>query len=118
VQSWRELLVDIKARSLKVPPGIAVGDGAMGFGHELDNVFPGTRHQGCWVHKTANVLNKFPKSMQPAVRADLRKIWQAGTRAAAAAAMDTFAEKYRAKYEKATTCLTKDRDALLACIRC
>jgi transposase-like protein len=112
-QSWRELLVDIKARGLKVPPEVAVGDGAMGFWKALDEVFPGTRHQRCWVHKIANVLNKFPKSMQPTVKADLREIWQADTRAAAEAAMDTFAEKYGAKYEKAVTCLTKDRDALL-----
>ncbi len=97
-----------------MPPEIAVGDGAMGFWKALDEVFPGTRHQRCWVHKTANVLNKFPKSMQPTVKADLREIWQAETRAAAEAAMDTFAEKYGAKYEKAVTCLTKDRDALLA----
>ena len=76
-QSWRELLVDIKARGLKVPPEIAVGDGAMGFWKALDEVFPGTRHQRCWVHKIANVLNKFPKSMQPTVKTDLREIWQA-----------------------------------------
>ena len=113
-QSWRELLVDIKARGLSVPPEIAVGDGAMGFWNALDEVFPGARHQRCWVHKSANVLNKFPKSMQPAVKADLREIWQAETRAVAEAAMDTFAEKYGAKYDKAVTCLIKDRDALLA----
>jgi transposase-like protein len=113
-QSWRELLVDIKARGLAVPPEIAVGDGAMGFWKALDEVFPGTRHQRCWVHKIANVLNKFPKSMQPAVKADLREIWQADTRVAAETAMDTFAEKYGAKYDKAVTCLTKDREALLA----
>jgi putative transposase len=113
-QSWRELLVDIKARGLKVPPKIAVGDGAMGFWKALDEVFPGTRHQRCWVHKIANVLNKFPKSMQPTVKADLREIWQAETRAAAETAMDTFSEKYGAKYEKAVTCLTKDKEALLA----
>lgn len=113
-QSWRELLVDIKARGLAVPPEIAVGDGAMGFWKALDEVFPGTRHQRCWVHKIANVLNKFPKSMQPTVKADLREIWQAETRAKAKAAMDIFAEKYGIKYEKAVNCLTKDRDALLA----
>ena len=113
-QSWRELLVDIKARGLKVPPEIAVGDGAMGFWKALDEVFPGTHHQRCWVHKIANVLNKFPKSMQPAVKADLREIYQAETRAAAQTAMDTFAEKYAAKYEKAVSCLTRDREALLA----
>lgn len=112
-QSWRELLVDIKARGLAVPPEVAVGDGAMGFWKALDEVFPGTRHQRRWVHKTANVLNKFPKSMQPTVKADLREIWQAETRAVAQTAMDTFAEKYGAKYEKAVTCLTKDKEALL-----
>jgi transposase-like protein len=113
-QSWRELLVDIKKRGLKVPPEIAVGDGGMGFWKALDEVFPGTRHQRCWVHKTANVLNKFPKSMHPAVKVDLRDIWQTETRAAAEAAMNTFTEKYGTKYEKAVTCLTKDREALLA----
>ena len=113
-QSWRELLIDIKARGLAVPPEIAVGDGAMGFWKALDEVFPGTRHQRCWVHKIANVLNKFPKSMQPAVKADLREIWQAETRAVAQTAMNVFAEKYGAKYEKAVTCLTKDSVALLA----
>lgn len=113
-QSWRELLIDIKARGLNVPPEIAVGDGAMGFWKALDEIFPGTRHQRCWVHKTANVLNKFPKSMQPTAKTDLREIWQAETRAAAETAMDTFAEKYGAKYEKAVTCLTKNREALLA----
>ena len=113
-QSWRELLVDIKKRGLEVPPEIAVGDGAMGFWKALDEVFPGTKHQRCWVHKTANVLNKFPKSMHPAVKANLRDIWQAETRAAAEAALDTFAEKYGTRYEKAVTCLTKDREALLA----
>ncbi len=112
-QSWREMLVDIKARGLAVPPEIAVGDGAMGFWKALDEVLPGTRHQRCWVHKIANVLNKFPKSMQPAVKADLREIWQADTRATAETAMETFAEKYGAKYEKAVTCLTKDRETLL-----
>lgn len=125
-QSWRELLVDIKVRGLAVPPEVAVGDGAMGFWKALDEVFPGTRHQRCWVHKIANVLNKFPKSMQPTVKGDLREIslsaiasnhlpgsGQADTRAAAETAMDTFAEKYAAKYEKAVTCLTKDKEALL-----
>jgi len=74
-QSWRELLVDIKVRGLAVPPEVAVGDGAMGFWKALDEVFPGTRHQRCWVHKIANVLNKFPKSMQPTVKGDLREIY-------------------------------------------
>ena len=98
---------------LAVAPEIAVGDGALGFWKALEEVFPGARHQRCWVHKVANVLNKFPKSMAPAVKSDLRDVWQAETRAAAEAAMDTFAEKYRSKYGNAVACLVKDRDALL-----
>ena len=113
-QSWRELLVNLKARGLAVAPEIAVGDGALGFWKALDEAFPGTRHQRCWVHKVANVLNKMPKSMAPAVKSDLRDIWQAETRVAAKAAMDAFGEKYGAKYGKAVACLTKDREALLA----
>lgn len=113
-QSWRELLVDLKDRGLAIAPEIAVGDGALGFWRALDEVFPGTRHQRCWVHKTANVPNKFPKSMAPAVRSDLREIWQAETKAEAEAAMDTFVEKYGVKYDKAVACLVKDREALLA----
>ncbi|GAA6202462.1 hypothetical protein NBRC116599_36880 [Aquicoccus sp. SU-CL01552] len=110
----RELLVDIKARGLAVPPEIAAGGGAMGFWKALDEFFPGTGHQRCWVHKIANVLIKLPKSMQLTVKVALREIWQAETRAKAMAAMDIFAEKYSAKYEKAVTCLTKDREVLLA----
>lgn len=113
-QSWRELLVDLKARGLAVPPELAVGDGALGFWKAMDEVFPGTRHQRCWFHKAANVLNHFPKSMQPAVTADLREISHAETRAAALAAIETFREKYAAKYERGVACLTKDTEALLA----
>jgi len=113
-QSWRELLVDIKARGLAMAPEIAVGDGAMGFWKALDEVFPGTRHQRCWVHKTANVLNKFPKSMAPAVKSDLQNIHHAETRADALAAIETFKAKYQAKYVPAVACLAKDAEALLA----
>ena len=113
-QSWRELLVDLKARGLVVPPELAVGDGALGFWKAMDEVFPGTRHQRCWFHKMSNVLNHFPKSMQPAVTADLREISHAETRAAARAAIETFKEKYAAKYERAVACLTRDTEALLA----
>jgi len=113
-QSWRELLVDLKARGLAVPPELAVGDGALGFWKALDEVFPGTRHQRCWVHKVANVLNHFPKSMQPAVTADLREISHAETKAASLAAIETFKEKYGVKYERGVACLTKDTEALLA----
>ena len=113
-QSWRELLVDIKARGLAMAPEIAVGDGAMGFWKALDEVFPGTRHQRCWVHKTANVLNNFPKSMAPAVKSDLQNIHHAETRADALAASETFRAKYGVKYAPAVTCLIKDVDDLLA----
>ena len=113
-QSWRELLVELKTRGLGVAPQIAVGDGALGFWKALDAVFPGTRHQRCWVHKTANVLNKVAKSVQSAMKVDLREIWRSPDRAAAEAAIDVFAEKYGAKYPKAVECLTKDRRQMLA----
>jgi transposase-like protein len=112
-QSWRELLVDLKARGLVVAPELATGDGALGFWKALEAVSPTTRHQRCTVHKTANVLDKLPRSIQPAAKADLREIWTAPDRATAEAAMSTFAEKYGTKYDKAVACLTKDRDALL-----
>jgi transposase-like protein len=112
-QSWRELLVDLKARGLAVAPELATGDGALGFWKALEAVFPATRHQRCWVHKAANVLDKMPRSVQPAAKADLREIWMAPDRAKAEAAVATFAEKYAPKYEKAVACLAKDREALL-----
>src|SRR5829696_1530696 len=112
-QSWRELLVDLKARGLTLAPELATGDGAFGFWKALEEVSPATRHQRCTVHKTANALDKLPNSVQPAAKADLREVWTAPDRATAEAAIATFAEKYGAKYEKAVTCLTKDRDALL-----
>ena len=113
-QSWRELLVEVKRRGLAIAPEIAVGDGALGFWKALDEVHPGTRHQRCWVHKIGNVLNKVTLSVQAAMKADLREIHGAPTRAAAEAAVDVFVEKYGAKYPRAAECLTKDRDALLA----
>jgi transposase-like protein len=112
-QSWHELLAGLKGRGLAIAPQLATGDGSLGFWKALEEVFPTTRHQRCWVHKTVNVLDKLPKSVQPAAKQDLREIWQAPDRATAEAAISTFAEKYAAKYEKAVTCLTKDRDALL-----
>jgi putative transposase len=113
-QSWRELLVDLKARGLAVAPEIAVGDGALGFWKALDEVWPTVRHQRCWLHKTANILNKVPKSVQRAMKADLREVHGAPTRAAAETAIDIFAQKYGTKYPRAVECLTKDREALLA----
>ena len=113
-QSWRELLIDVKQRGLQIAPEIAVGDGALGFWKALDEIFPGTRHQRCWVHKTVNVLDKVPLSVQANMKKDLREVYWAPNRAAAEVALDVFAEKYRAKYGRAVECLAKDRDALLA----
>lgn len=112
-QSWKELLVDLKARGLSIAPEVATGDGALGFWKALDEAFPATRHQRCWLHKTLNVLDKFPKSMQPNAHKDLREIWLSPDRAAAEAAMTTFGEKYAPKYSKAVECLIKDREQML-----
>lgn len=112
-QSWRELLIDLKARGLSVAPQIAVGDGALGFWKALEEIFPSTRHQRCWQHKVLNVLNKAPKSVQPNMKADLREIRDAPDRATAEAAMAIFVDKYETKYPKAVDCLTKDREVLL-----
>jgi transposase-like protein len=113
-QSWSELLVDLKQRGLASAPKIAVGDGALGFWAALRKVFPETIEQRCWVHKTANVLNNMPKSVQPKAKGDLHEIWQAETRKDAERAFDDFLEKYGAKYSKACDCLRKDRRELLA----
>jgi transposase-like protein len=112
-QSWKELLVGLKARGLSIAPEIAVGDGALGFWKALDEAFPTTRPQRCWQHKTLNVLDKFPKSLQPNAHSDLREIWLSPNRAAAEAAMTTFVEKYAPKYDRAVDCLIKDREMLL-----
>lgn len=112
-QSWSELLLDLKQRGLALAPKIAVGDGALGFWAALRKVFPETREQRCWVHKTANVLNKLPKSVQPKAKADLHEIWQAETQEDAGKAFNHFLEKYEAKYQQACECLRKDREELL-----
>jgi transposase-like protein len=113
-QSWYELLLDLKNRGLALAPKLAVGDGALGFWAALRKVFGETREQRCWLHKTANVLNKMPKSVQPRAKMDIHEIWMAETRADAISAFDSFLEKYQAKYPAACECLQKDRDALLA----
>ena len=113
-QSWREVLLTLKARGLTVPAELAVGDGAMGFWAALEEVFPRTRAQRCWVHKTLNVLNYLPKSVQPKAKAALHEIWMAETRRCAEQAFDRFVSTYDAKYPKAAQCLLKDREALLA----
>src|SRR5437588_5817616 len=113
-QSWKELLLDLKQRGLAMGPELAVADGALGFWKALPEVWPKTREQRCWVHKTANVLNKLPKSLQGKAKRALQNIWMAETRKDAEIAFDTFAEIYGTKYDKAVECLTKDRDVLLA----
>jgi transposase-like protein len=113
-QSWRELLVDVKSRGLTVDPKLATGDGALGFWKVLPQVFPTTRTQRCWVHKTANVLDKLPKRLQARAKEAIHDIWMADSRAAANQAFDVFLETYAAKYPKACECLAKDREELLA----
>jgi putative transposase len=113
-QSWRELLLDLKRRGLSSGPELAVGDGALGFWKALEEVWPKTQAQRCWVHKTANVLNKLPNSLQTKAKRALQDIWMAETRTIAEGAFDSFIEVYRVKYEKAVECLVKDREALLA----
>jgi len=112
-QSWRALLLDLKARGLPKAPKVAVGDGALGFWAALRKVFGQTREQRCWVHKTANVLNELPRGKQGQAKEKLHDIWMAETRAEAERAFDRFIETYQAKYKKATDCLAKDREVLL-----
>jgi putative transposase len=114
-QSWRELLLRLRDQNgLVLDPELATGDGALGFWQALREVWPKTRQQRCWVHKTANVLNKLPQSLQGKAKQDLHAIYEAGSRAAAEKAFDHFVTKYGAKYDKAVDCLSKDREMLLA----
>jgi len=112
-QSWREVLRQLKRNGLVRPPLLAVGDGALGFWAALDEVFPQTRQQRCWVHKIANVLNYAPKSVQPKMKQALAQIWMAETKDAANQALDEFVALFGAKYPKAIDCLRKDRALLL-----
>ena len=113
-ESWLSLLEDLRHRGLENPPRLAVGDGALGFWNALDEMFPGTKHQRCWFHKMGNVLDKLPKSLQSKATKDLQNIWMAQTREEAKKAFKHFIRLYGAKYPKATECLEKDREALLA----
>ena len=112
-QSWKDVLLDMKRRGLKIDPKLAIGDGALGFWKALPQVYGSTRVQRCWVHKTANVLNKLPKHLQAKAKSDLHQIWMAATRDDAHRAFATFVETYEPKYPKATECLVKDREAML-----
>jgi len=113
-QSWKELLLDLKRRGLQSGPELAIGDGALGFWKALHQVYGETRVQRCWVHKTANVLNQMPKSLQARAKGHLQDIWMAETKADADVAFDFFIEAYGAKYDKAAERLVKDRDVLLS----
>lgn len=112
-QSWREVLLNLKSRGMNTPK-LAIGDGAMGFWAALEEVYAETRQQRCWMHKTMNVLNCLPKSAQPKAKAALHAIWQAETKPEAEKAFDLFLATYDAKYPKATLCLQKDREELMA----
>ena len=112
-QSWREVLLALQSRGMNAPK-LAIGDGAMGFWAALEEVFPMTRQQRCWMHKTMNVLNCLPKMSQPKAKAALHDIWQAETKADADTAFDLFLKIYEPKYPKATLCLQKDRSELMA----
>lgn len=111
--SWKQLLLDLKGRGLRKAPKLAVGDGSLGFWKALSQVYDDTRWQRCWVHKTANILNKLPKSLQAKAKSKLHQIWQAGDKDEAIRHFDDFIKIYEAKYPKAAACLQKDRDALL-----
>ena len=111
--SWNQVLLGLKARGLNQGPQLAIGDGALGFWKALSQVYGDTRWQRCWVHKTANVLNKLPKSLQANAKAKLHQIWMAPEKQEAQRHFDEFVRAYGAKYPKAAACLEKDRDELL-----
>jgi len=111
--SWKGVLSDLKRRGFKEGAELAIGDGALGFWKALGKIYPETRWQRCWVHKTANVLNKLPKSLQSKAKKQLHEIWMAPGREEADKSFDHFIELYEAKYPKAVECLRKDREVLL-----
>ena len=112
--SWTAVFADLCSRGLKEGPSLATGDGALGFWKALTQIFPKTRHQRCWVHKTANVLTKLPKSMHEKVKGSLHEIWMAESRAGAEKAFNLALSQYGAKYDGAMECLRKDHDELLS----
>lgn len=112
-QSWREVLLKLKSRGMNIPE-LAIGDGAMGFWAALDEIYPDTRQQRCWMHKTLNVLNCLPKSGQAKAKQALHDIWQAETKDNAEKAFNLFIKTYEPKYPKAAICLQKDREELMA----
>lgn len=113
-QSWEELLSGVEKQGLTKKPALAIGDGALGFWKAISKVWPETKHQRCRAHKTANVLNKLPKSVQPKVKSALHDIWQAETREQAYQAFEQTVKQFKAKYPKAMECLNKDKEQMLA----
>ena len=113
-QSWLGLLLDVKARGLAIDPKLAIGDGALGFWKALRQVWPNTREQRCWVHKTANVLDSLPKRLREEAKEKLHDIWMADTKQHAHEALNLFVKTYEAKYPKAVERLVKDQEALLS----
>ncbi|MBM3713267.1 MAG: hypothetical protein FJW56_07515 [Actinobacteria bacterium] len=110
--AFREILLDLKQRGLAFAPKLAIGDGSLGFWAALDEVFPETKRQRCWVHKTANILDFMPKSIQPKAKSAIHEMYMAATKEDALAAYDHFIEVYEPKYPKAVECLTKDKEDL------
>ncbi len=113
-ESWRSLLLDLKNRGLEQGACLAIGDGALGFWGAVSEVYPKTEHQRCWVHKTANVLDKLPKSQQAKAKSMLHEIYHAADEKDALKALEKFNQTYQAKYEKAVVCLNKDKEKMLA----
>ena len=112
--SWTQLLANLKRRGLDRPPKLAIGDGALGFWAVLEEQWPSCRAQRCWVHKTANVLDKLPKKLQPDAKSLIHEIYMAPTRAQAEEAFTDFGKTYADKYPKAWACLEKDHEQLLS----
>ena len=112
-QSWREVLLDLKSRGMN-SPALGIGDGALGFWAAISQVFPDTKHQRCWMHKTGNLLNYLPKSLQGKAKSDIQAIWMAQSKDEARKAIRLFSDKYEAKYPKAVSCLAKDEEVLLS----
>jgi transposase-like protein len=112
-ESWRNLLLSIKSRGLKVSPKLATGDGGMGFWAALSEIYPKTKHQRCWCHKVCNVLDKLPKGSRAQAKSKLQDIWMAESKDKAIDAINLFASMYKDKYPKAVECLLKDQDEML-----
>ena len=111
--SWKNVLMSLRDRGLTTDPELAIADGALGFWAALPEVYASTKGQRCWVHKTANVLDKLPKNKQPEAKSQLHAIYNSETKAEAEKAFDRFVDVWSTKFEKAAKCLSKDREALL-----